>query len=303
MEDHRYMVLPRSNDWTSHLSQCDLYGGWLTVFETREEWACISHYVSQAYSPSSQRYAISLQSNFGNQGIYKWLYADGSETYPEFEVWAPGHPRNEPCVSMEVDGGQWIDGSCNENQGIFAICEKAPPTTTTSTTEPTTTAGEETTPDTWPEEWIDVCNYEDSTGDKCCASGMKSQEYKVRTTIDDWDAHILECREDGGNLVIFETQEEWACVQHWVRDRYQPGSPQKFAIALRSDFNSEGIYKWLYADGSEAFPDFTKWAENHPTDKPCVSMEVGQGADSQGAWIDVDCLSELIYAVCERRQQ
>ena len=103
--------------------------------------------------------------------------------------------------------------------------------------------------------------------------------------------------------MIFETQEEWACVQHWVRDRYQPGSPQKFAIALRSDFNSEGIYKWLYADGSEAFPDFTKWAENHPTDKPCVSMEVGQGADSQGAWIDVDCLSELIYAVCERRQQ
>ena len=148
------------------------------MFETREEWACISHYVSQAYSPSSQRYAISLQSNFGNQGIYKWLYADGSETYPEFEVWAPGHPRNEPCVSMEVDGGQWIDGSCNENQGIFAICEKAPPTTTTSTTEPTTSADEETTPDTWPEEWIDVCNYEDSTGDKCCASGMKSQVIK-----------------------------------------------------------------------------------------------------------------------------
>ena len=54
--------------------------------------------------------------------------------------------------------------------------------------------------------------------------------------------------------------------------------------------------------GCETFPDFTKWADNHPQDDPCVSMEVGEGSDSQGAWIDGDCLSELIYAVCERRQ-
>ena len=99
--------------------------------------------------------------------------------------------------------------------------------------------------------------------------------------------------------MIFETQEEWACVQHWIRDHYHPASPHKYAICLTSDFGSEGIYKWC---GSEAFPEFTVWAANHPQDNPCVSMEVGQGADSQGAWIDGDCISELIYAVCERRQ-
>ena len=151
-----------------------LNGGWLTVFETREEWACVEHYVSQAYSPSSQRYAISLRSDFGSEGIYKWIYADGSEAFPEFEVWAPGHPRNDPCVSMEVDGGQWIDGDCYENQGISAICEKAPPTTTT-TSPPTTTTDEETPTDSGPDEWTDVCNYEDNFGDTCCSSGMQSK--------------------------------------------------------------------------------------------------------------------------------
>merc|ERR1711992_19252 len=305
MEGHRYMVLSNSNDWSSHLAQCDSYGGWLTVFETRDEWACIEHYVSQAYGPSSQRYAISLRSDFGSDGIYKWQYADGSQAFPQFEVWAPGHPQDDPCVSMEVDGGQWIDGDCYEDRGIFAICEKAPPTTTTTTTrEPTSTKPDEvTTTESWPEEWTDVCNYEDNSGDKGCSSGMRSQEYKVRTVIDDWDAQWLECSEDGGNLVIFETQEEWACIQHWVRDRYRPASPKKFAIGLRSDFGSGGIYKWLYGDGSQVFPDFFMWADNHPQDDPCVSMEVGEGADSQGAWIDGDCVSELIYAVCEREQK
>jgi len=303
MEDHRYMVLPQSNDWNSHLAQCDQYGGWLTVFETREEWGCVEHYVSQAYSPSSQRYAISLRSDYGSQGIYKWLYADGSQAFPEFEVWAPGHPRNDPCVSMEVDGGQWIDGDCSGDRGLFAICEKAPPTTTstTSTIHPTRPTDEG--PTDGPEDWTDVCNYEDNNGDTCCASGMNSQEYKVMTVKDNWEAHLVECDQNGGWLTVFETQEEWACVQHWIRDRYQPASPHKYAISLRADFTAPGIYKWLYPDGSSTFPEFEVWAENHPQDNPCVSMEIGVGADSQGAWKDGDCISELIYAVCEREKQ
>ena len=150
------------------------------MFETQEEWACVEHYVSQAYSPSSQRYAISLRSDYGSQGIYKWLYADGSQAFPEFEVWAPGHPRNDPCVSMEVNGGQWIDGDCSGDRGLFAICEKAPPTTTTtstSTIHPTRPTDEG--PTDGPDDWTDVCNYEDNNGDKCCASGMKSQVFNL----------------------------------------------------------------------------------------------------------------------------
>ena len=106
------------------------------MFETQEEWACVGHYVSQVFHPSAQRYAISLRSDFGSDGIYKWQYEDGTSAFPEFQFWAPGHPKDEPCVSMELDGGLWIDGDCYQNQGIFAICEKALPTTTTTTTTP-----------------------------------------------------------------------------------------------------------------------------------------------------------------------
>ena len=102
--------------------------------------------------------------------------------------------------------------------------------------------------------------------------------------------------------MIFETVDEWACIQHWIRDSYQPASPQKYAISLRADFTEAGIYKWLYPDGTTTFPDFEVWADNHPMDEPCVYMELGVGAELQGAWIDGDCHSELIYAVCERRQ-
>ena len=148
------------------------------MFETQEEWACVDHYVSDEYDPPSQRYAISLRSDYGSDGIYKWQYEDGSTAFPSFEVWAPGHPRNEPCVSMEADGGLWIDGDCRQNQGIFAICEKELPTTTTTTTTPRPpTPTDNPTPTDKPEEWIDVCNYEDNSGDKCCAPDMKSQVF------------------------------------------------------------------------------------------------------------------------------
>ena len=147
------------------------------ILEDQEEWACVSHYIDDYYQHSARRYAIGLKSEENYEGIYWWQYRDGSTEIPDYTVWASSHPRDEPCVSMEVDGGQWIDGDCYEDRGIFAICEKAPPVTTTTTTrEPTSTKPDEvTTTDSWPEEWTDVCNYEDNSGDKCCSSGMRSQ--------------------------------------------------------------------------------------------------------------------------------
>ena len=79
-------------------------------------------------------------------------------------------------------------------------------------------------------------------------------------------------------------------------------SPHKYAISLRSDFTEEGIYKSWYPRGFTKFPDFFKWADNHPSDNPRVSMEIGVGAESQGAWIDGDCLEETMYGVCERKK-
>ena len=106
-----------------------LYGGHLVIFETRSEWSCVEHWVSEAYQPSFQRYAISLRADFNHVGDYRWIYNDGSSAIPEFFIWAEGHPRNDPCVSMEIgkgvdSQGDWLDGACIEDMGLHAICER-----------------------------------------------------------------------------------------------------------------------------------------------------------------------------------
>ena len=52
------------------------------VLETRPEWACIEHWVENAYTPSHQRYAISMKKS--NIGDYRWFYADGSTAFPDY---------------------------------------------------------------------------------------------------------------------------------------------------------------------------------------------------------------------------
>ena len=95
--------------------------------------------------------------------------------------------------------------------------------------------------------------------------------------------------------------EEWACVSHYIDDRYQH-SARKYAIGLKSEENYEGIYQWQYRDGQTEIPDYSVWASSHPSNEPCVSMEIGIGVDRNGAWIDGDCLEENIFAICERKK-
>ena len=101
--------------------------------------------------------------------------------------------------------------------------------------------------------------------------------------------------------MILEDMEEWACVSHYIDDRYQL-SARKYAIGLKSEEHYEGIYQWQYRDGSTELPDYTVWASNHPRDQPCVSMQIGTGADRNGAWMDGDCVEENLYAICERQK-
>merc|ERR1712156_992251 len=115
--------------------------------------------------------------------------------------------------------------------------------------------------------WEDICNYQDTTGSYCCAPGM----------------------------------EGWACLMHYISDKF-PGVNRKYAISLRAEEDFEGVYRWQYRDGRTEIPDYFVWGNGHPRDKACVSMEIGTGADRQGAWLDGDCLGEHIYAVCERRK-
>ena len=99
----------------------------MTIHETREEWACIEHWVENAYKPAYQRFAISLRADFTHSGQYKWTYPDGSTSFPDYEVWATAHPQDGDCVSMVVGTGtdhqgQWLDGECYEDK-MWAICE------------------------------------------------------------------------------------------------------------------------------------------------------------------------------------
>ena len=104
-----------------------------------------------------------------------------------------------------------------------------------------------------------------------------------------------------GHLVILEDMAEWACVSHYIDDYYQH-SARKYAIGLRSEEGYEGIYWWQYRDGDTEIPDYSVWASSHPRDEPCVSMQIGTGADRNGAWLDGDCTEENLFAICERKK-
>ena len=42
--------------------------------------------------------------------------------------------------------------------------------------------------------WIDVCDYQDPTGAKCCAPGMEDHRYSVVPEPHDWTEHDQLCR-------------------------------------------------------------------------------------------------------------
>merc|ERR1712141_342265 len=79
--------------------------------------------------------------------------------------------------------------------------------------------------------WIDVCDYSDPFGAKCCAPGMEGHQYLVVPENVAWTNHALQCGLFTGFLSIQETREEWACIEHWVENAYKP-SFQRFAISL-----------------------------------------------------------------------
>ena len=42
--------------------------------------------------------------------------------------------------------------------------------------------------------WVDVCDYSDPFGAKCCASGMEGHQYLVVPENVSWDNHALQCQ-------------------------------------------------------------------------------------------------------------
>ena len=105
-----------------------LLGGMLTVLETREEWDCVANWVKTAFTPASQKFAISMSSDYFHPDEYLWRYPDGTTAAPDYTEWATSHPQGEICVSMTIGtevehNGEWVDGDCS-NETVWAICEK-----------------------------------------------------------------------------------------------------------------------------------------------------------------------------------
>ena len=46
---------------------------------------------------------------------------------------------------------------------------------------------------TEPRAWVDVCDYSDPFGAKCCAPGMEGHKYLVVPENIDWTDHAVEC--------------------------------------------------------------------------------------------------------------
>merc|ERR1719510_125432 len=151
--------------------------------------------------------------------------------------------------------------------------------------------------------WVDICDYQDSYGSTCCSPSMEHSQYYVVPFSEPWEfqQNICHARDKTGHLVILEDMAEWACVSHYIDDYYQH-SARKYAIGLRSEEHYEGIYRWQYRDGDPEIPDSSVWASSHPRNEPCVSMEIGTGADRNGAWLDGDCMEENLFAFCERKK-
>ena len=42
--------------------------------------------------------------------------------------------------------------------------------------------------------WVDVCGYQDPTGNTCCPPDMEGHTYLVIPELHDWTEHSLQCR-------------------------------------------------------------------------------------------------------------
>ena len=80
------------------------------------------------------------------------------------------------------------------------------------------------------------------------SAGSSHHSHQHSTAHNHWHFRLY-----GGQLVVLETRAEWACIEHWVEKAYQPAY-QRYAISLKK--SNIGDYRWFYADGSNAFPDY-----------------------------------------------
>lgn len=132
---------------------------------------------------------------------------------------------------------------------------------------------------------------------------MEFSQYWIMKMPMNWVDLELECRiEEAPNtqLVVFETRAEMDCLIKYLTDEYPDQAVAKYAIGLQEPDEYKGVYEWR--SGGKQTPSFTNWANTAPSDKKCVTMEVGVGAIQNGKWTDVECTTgATFFGICERR--
>ena len=102
---------------------------------------------------------------------------------------------------------------------------------------------------------------------------------------------------------MLETQQEWACIENWVLDSQQTMPMyQRFALSLREYITHPGQYLWQNEDGTESVPEWDlPWATSHPQGESCVSMVIGTEVETEGEFVDGDCFTDVMWAICEQQ--
>ena len=150
----------------------------------------------------------------------------------------------------------------------------------------------------WSANFVNICN--DSSGNNCCAEGMKNHDYWIMQTTGTWSEMDIECRLESppnSKLVVFENRGENDCLIKYLMDEYRGQTQTKYAIGLKSDDDYKGVYEWR--NDNHSTPTFTNWASGYPKDNTYVFMTVGEGAGQNGKWTDTTG-TEKVYGICER---
>ncbi|XP_042329974.1 macrophage mannose receptor 1-like [Sceloporus undulatus] len=241
--------------WKAALSSCRKADGDLISIHNIEEYSFV---ISQLGYKSTDLLWIGLNDQ-KTQMYFEW--SDGTSV--RFTKWQRGEPthvinRQEDCVIMSGENGDWEDHYCEEELGY--ICKG----------KPLASAPEEVEPD-----------------DPNCQKGWKRHGfycYFIGQTIITFSEAKTFCEANKASLTSVEDRYEQAYLTSLIGLR----SERYFWIGL-TDVKQPGTFNWT--NGDEVL--FTHWNSEMPGQRPgCVAMRTGTAA---GLWDVVNCEEKAAF--------
>ncbi|XP_077993134.1 macrophage mannose receptor 1-like [Glandiceps talaboti] len=267
-----YRFVSDSASWSTAESQCKSYGGSLIAINDNIEQSFVSSKLA-AFTGSSW-YWIGL-TDLSQAGQFTW--SDGDPvTYTNWDAGQPDNSQGD-CVGVSsgTDSGLWTAGQCDNSMPY--ICEKTRP----GFTKPPVTAAYPTNP-----------------SDEGCADGWLGYGSKCFLAISkadsdnrlSWDDALLDCRNRGGDLASFHSDDELRYVK---TNSKVINFIDEFWIGL-NDKDDENGFVW--SDGSPV--NFVTWDDGEPNDyndeEDCVEMTFA----APKGWNDRKCTRKKNW-VCQ----